>query len=133
MSDYKKLDDKEDIVGGTFGQPIRNSKLINTKMMKSKLNGSLDKAIAVLTNALNDDKKAYTAAKDVLAFYLQLANLEMREESHREEMKFKRHKNKMAELEFEEKEKQNMIGEVGGTADIPQAKFSMDLEDTNWS
>lgn len=128
--DYKKLED-EDIIGGTFGQPIRNTKLVNTKMLKAKLNASLDKALGILTTSLESDnpKIAYKAATDILSYHVTLSNLEMKEDLHREEMKFRKHKNKV-HYDQEEYERLNALNTAGGgTASIPQSKFSMDYEE----
>lgn len=129
--DYKKLDDEE-IIGGTFGQPIRNTKLVNTKMLKAKLNSSLDKALGILTTSLESDnpKIAYKAATDILSYHVTLSNLEMKEDLHREEMKFRKHKNKV-HSDQEEYERLNGISDAaGGTADIPAVRFSVDMDET---
>lgn len=132
--DYKKLEDEE-IIGGTYGQPIRNTKLVNTKMLKAKLNANLDKALGILTKTLDDEnpKNAYKAATDILSYHVTLSNLEMKEDLHREEMKFRKHKNKV-HSDQEEYERLNGISNAaGGTADIPQARFSVDMDETKLS
>lgn len=130
MSDYKR---DEEIVGGTFGKPVRLNKAITTTMMKAKLNGSIDKALAVINSALDDNKKSYTAAKDILNFYLQLSSMEMKEELHNEEMKYRRYKNKNKKFEEERAEALLQLEQGGGSADVPQSKFSMDFEEANYS
>ena len=128
--DYKKLEDEE-IIGGTFGQPIRNTKLVNTKMLKAKLNSSLDKALGILTKSLDDEnpKIAYKAATDILSYHVTLSNLEMKEDLHREEMKFRKHKNNIYSNQEEYDRLSNLNSAAGGTADIPVSRFSMDYEE----
>ena len=126
MSDYQRLDDDEMMNG--IARPVRLNKPITIKMMKAKLSNKIDKAIGIMDKALSDDKKAYMAAKDIMNFYLQLHNMEMREELHNEEMKFKRYKNKINKDNVERAEAQDHVDSAGST-DIPAAKFSMDFDE----
>lgn len=127
--DYKKLEDEE-IIGGTYGQPIRNTKLVNTKMLKAKLNANLDKALNIITAKLDDPKMAYKAATDILSYHVTLSNLEMKEDLHREEMKFRKHKNKITGEQEEYERLNNLNNAGGGTADIPHSRFSTEMDDT---
>jgi len=121
--------DVKPLPSGVGGTPIRQSKLINTKMLKAKLNSHLDKAIETMTNALSNEKLAYNAAKDILAAYVTLSNLEMKEESHRADMRFRNYKNKINEEVLEAQRIKELHESTGGTAEVPQAKFSMEYND----
>lgn len=125
---YERLSDNE-LTGGTFGKPIRNPKLVSTKMIKAKLNSHLDTAIKVMTDAMSDPKKAYAAAKDILNFHIAFANLEMKEALHEQELDFRKHKNKNNKFEDDKDEAYRKYQVSGDNADIPETKFSMDFEE----
>jgi len=121
MSDYQRLDDEE-LKGGDFTKPRRAKGPLSTIQMKAKVSTHIDKAIEVMTAALNGDK-AYNAAKDILAFYLQLSKLEMAEEVHEEDMKFKRLKQKEGVYKKDKQAAQEEADRIG-SAVPPQSNYN---------
>lgn len=115
-----------------IGMNMRNSKLITTASLRSKLNSVLVLAVDTIKDAVSseDKKLAYKAALDVLNFHISLARLEMQEENHREELRFKRYKNRMNRRAEEHLKIQDDINVGGGTTSIPQSEFSEDFD--NW-
>ena len=127
---YDENDEKEIRQDIGIGMAIRNPKLITTSMLRSKLNTVLSEAVDVLKNSMQSDdaKLKYKAAMDVLAFHISLAKLEMQEETHREQIKFHRFKNRQNKRLEEIQKIQGDIQEGGGTAHIPESEFSEDFD-----
>lgn len=117
-------------VGLGIGKPIRRAELINTQMIKNKLGRNIDAALELITNRVNgaDEKLAYKAANDLLAHYVTFARLTMQEEAHKEDLRFKKYKNKLTDLTLKQREGEKDVDKVGGNVDIPDAKFSTDFD-----
>lgn len=117
-------------VGLGIGKPIRRAELINTQMIKNKLGRNIDAALELITNRVNgaDEKLAYKAANDLLAHYVTFARLTMQEEAHKEDLRFKRYKNKLTDLTLKQREGEKDVDKVGGNVDIPDAKFSTEFD-----
>ncbi len=115
-------------VGLGIGKPIRRAELINTQMIKNKLGRNIDAALELIANRVNgaDEKLAYKAANDLLAHYVTFARLTMQEESHKEDLRFKKYKNKLTDLTLKQREGEKDVDKVGGNVDIPDAKFTME-------
>lgn len=113
-----------------IGLNMRNSKLITTASMKAKLNKVMQKAIDNITNAVDseDSKLAYKASLDVIAIFQSLAVLDMKEENHREQMKFSRFKNRQNKRTEEKQKIEEDIAKGGGTTHIPQSEFSDEFD-----
>ena len=117
-------------VGLGIGKPIRRADLINTQMIKNKLGRSIDAALDLITKRVSsaDEKLAYKAANDLLAHYVTFARLTMQEEAHKEDLRFKRYKNKLTDLTLKQREGEKDVDKVGGNVDIPDAKFSTEFD-----
>lgn len=117
-------------VGLGIGKPIRRAELINTQMIKNKLGRNIDAALELITKRVSstDEKLAYKAANDLLAHYVTFARLTMQEEAHKEDLRFKRYKNKLTDLTLKQREGEKDVDKVGGNVDIPDAKFSTEFD-----